>query len=279
MAQHTELRQLTSRLLLVEDDLTEAQKIIQYFQNLNYEVQHFRTGENAIVHLDLIQGLEKNDEQAVGYDAILLDMDLQQGGGKLDGIETAKWMDNLHLYIPILLMTAFPDTFQDRAGRQTPHWVMGKSSLKNLAFSLKNLLAEQNPRCIIRPNGMSRLVLVNQIICIESVKNVGVKVYLIESKLLNGQIQYSYQSYTKGKQLLGDFYEQIGSPIQFERIHKEHLVNRDYLIGFDKKGNEPYFYFKGLNIAKKGSRKRGILSDTIRATIRLKDYWLEISNP
>lgn len=271
MEQNTKLPQKKNKcnVLLVEDTPTQAKNIKEHLGKKGHQVQHFSTGEACIKYLKNCQ--DTPDHQPI--DIILMDMDLSKAGGRINGIETTLIIDQLHLYIPVMMMTEFTSVFRDQAGRNTTHNVCPKSALNDLDFMIENVLAMKSPKKI---QISGHIIKISRIVCVETLENnLGIKICLISSKMdTEGEIYYTTKDYRENC-TLKQFMVKIDNPSNFKHIHKKHIVNQDYLIACGKNNT---FQFKGLEAEKQGARKRGLRakSPQIQATEELKAYYKQL---
>jgi DNA-binding response OmpR family regulator len=83
-----------TKLLLIEDDESAAEWIIDYFEECDFDIDTFSTVSDAASHILFNQ-----------YDLILLDLSLSD----FEGFEILKFINKNRLSIPVIIISAYSD--------------------------------------------------------------------------------------------------------------------------------------------------------------------------
>lgn len=135
MEQNTKLLSHKHHILLVEDNITEAERIVRYFTDkYGQKVSHIKTGEEAIDRL-------KNTLQEINF--VLLDIQLNTSENGMNGIQTAQSIKNSpFITVPVLLITSFGNRYNAMIGKFELDWFSRYNSdyLEGLAQKVEEIL-------------------------------------------------------------------------------------------------------------------------------------------
>lgn len=204
-------------ILIIEDEMIIAANISLQLTTLGYEVTGIiPRGEEALVHIEQQQP-----------DIVLLDINLK---GKIDGIETAKIMQQSY-NIPIIYLTANADEANfNRAKATNPHAFISKPFKKldlqrAIELTVARIEAENNPKSTsedkLAPYILSDSIFVRHL---EKMVRVDIK------DILYIEAERNYcRIYTKTKEYLlvmtlKDLDEKLPSK-HFIRVHRSFIVN------------------------------------------------------
>jgi len=211
-----------TRILIVEDEMIIAARISTHLESMGYEVSGIMPrGEEAIQFC-----------QQAPPDILLLDIRLK---GKLDGIETAKLIQQTH-DIPIIYLTANTDQSHfDRAKETLPYAFLSKpyqqQELQRTIELVLNRLTSQQIWSVRKQPGHSAKYLMSDRIFVRN-KTTMVKVMLEEVGYITAERSYC-RIHTVDEAFLlsmplGTLEEKLHSD-QFMRIHRSHIVNLNRL--------------------------------------------------
>ncbi len=213
---------IPTKVLIVEDEMIIAARISMHLENMGYEVVGIMPrGEEAIQYC-----------QQTPPDILLLDIRLK---GKLDGIETAKLIQQSH-DIPIIYLTANTDQPHfDRAKETLPFAFLSKpyqqQELQRTIELVLSRLSAQEIWSIRKHPGRSDNYLLSDRIFVRN-KTTMVKVLLKEVCYITAERSYC-RIHTVDEAFLlsmplGTLDEKLHSD-QFMRIHRSYIVNLNQL--------------------------------------------------
>ncbi len=204
-----------TRILIVEDDMIIAANISLQLSKLGYDVTGIESrGEDAINHA------KENHP-----DIILMDINLK---GKLDGIETAKSIQNF-FDIPFIYLTANSDEASFQKAKEThPYAFISKPFAKlNLERTIALVVGKITEEFISRKKEIALVETLEDRVFIRSQKKL-IKVMLDEILYIEAERNYcnivtSDQNFTIVSPL-NAFCEKMVSK-DFLRVHRSYVVN------------------------------------------------------
>lgn len=225
------------RVFIVEDETLNIDIITAHLENLGYQVAgKARSGEEALA------SIEQHDP-----DLVLLDINLEHGQGKMDGIELGTQLRQ-HYNFPLIFITAFQDrkTLQRTRSIRPDGYLTKPISEASLAFAIETAL-EKASESFIRPEPLPETdqldtdaegtsYLLEDYLFVKdqgAYRKVPVSdIWFIEAGANYLTIQRSEKSMVISTHL-ANFARQFEHP-SLLRVSRSHIVNVHYLESFEE---------------------------------------------